>query len=442
MPEDLQPTKSAGGSGADARAEAAAAAAEQDESMRTMLAAVAAPSGGLINSFSDLPSHPSAAVATVGEAEADASEGGSAPVPARTLGEEPAGIEQSAEGETATAVAAMLRPDSLSSDDEDDDSSDEGEESREEARRDRLARQQADGPTARAAPRGIRGLLGAGPGAYEPLDVDSLPQNTVLAHIYDVGDEDFVKKVNRIGTVNDKVLIGGVFHAGIEVYGREWSFGFTEEGSGVCYTQPRKHPHHRYKATVVMGPTKLSVTEVDSLILRLAQIWLGPTYDMIHRNCCDFANELSVELGVGRMPGWVDRLGRTASSVNKFTTRTAVRIDQTKKLVRSVTQDVGEAWSRSDIPLAISEIRKEVEEVSKWTLGTGREALQEGFKSWSSTLLGGLKSLTNETSKGKAPAKRGTAPPGENDLKNALRNRGGIARPNKPPPPPTPQEGS
>merc|ERR1719356_746111 len=110
------------------------------------------------------------------------------------------------------------------------------------------------------APRGLKGLLssrGKGadglPAAYEPLDLASLPPGSVLVHVYDVGDEELVKKVNRISTVSDKVLIGGVFHAGVEVYGREWGYGFTEDGSGVYYCDPRCNTQHTYKATVNLG---------------------------------------------------------------------------------------------------------------------------------------------------------------------------------------------
>jgi len=282
-------------------------------------------------------------------------------------------------------------------------------------------------PPARTAPRGIKGLLDGGPGAYELLDVSSLPPPTVLVHIYDVGDEELVMKINRWSTVNDKVMVGGIFHPGVEIYGREWGYGFTEDdSSGVCFTEPRCHPQHRYKATVNLGPTEMSEADVDALISRLAGEWPGSDYELIHHNCCDFANALCLELGVGRMPGWIDRFGRTASKFDKFGRRTSQQLDHTKQLVRHATQDVSAAWMTSDISLTFREIGREVEEVGRWTLGPAREALGENLKSWGQSFVGGWRALADEGTK--RPGRSAAAPKAQhNDLRAALRNRGGFS---------------
>jgi hypothetical protein len=70
----------------------------------------------------------------------------------------------------------------------------------------------------------------------------------VWVHVYDVSQEQFVRRINR-WTANKRspVKFGGIFHAAIEVDGLEWSYGATvnETSCGVACNEPKKHPMHR-----------------------------------------------------------------------------------------------------------------------------------------------------------------------------------------------------
>jgi len=74
---------------------------------------------------------------------------------------------------------------------------------------------------------------------------------------------------------------------------------------------PRQHSQHQYYSTTELGETKLSPQEVKALLERLAELWPGGGYDLIHRNCCHFADAFAVELGMGNIPRWVNRFART-----------------------------------------------------------------------------------------------------------------------------------
>lgn len=183
-------------------------------------------------------------------------------------------------------------------------------------------------PDAVVPPKGLAGLI-EGYDANAKLDISSFPPNMVFLNIYDVSENEVLQAINRWTTANNNVLVGGVFHAGVEVFGEEWCYGFAPDRSGVAAVAPRSHPQHTYRSTVPMGTTDLDEQEVRRLLRRMAAEWPGQEYDLFHHNCLTFCNALLQELGLRRIPGWVDRAARAASAV-----------DQAVHLVRSATADL------------------------------------------------------------------------------------------------------
>mmetsp|Transcript_84449 Transcript_84449/g.131923 ORF Transcript_84449/g.131923 Transcript_84449/m.131923 type:complete len:598 (-) Transcript_84449:418-2211(-) len=182
-------------------------------------------------------------------------------------------------------------------------------------------------PPPMASVRGIMGLLRdeGEHGHYEPMDLQALPSSSVLLNVYDSGaEDDLVEKINRWGAINESVIAGGVFHIAVQIYGLEWSFGATEiEGvpfSGIYSCLPRYNSHHNYKCTIDLGPTEMLEDEVSNLTqcMRCSNDWQGFTYDRVHHNCLHFANIFCNDLGVGNLPGWLDRFGRAAEQVEKL----------------------------------------------------------------------------------------------------------------------------
>ncbi|CAJ1368939.1 unnamed protein product, partial [Effrenium voratum] len=81
----------------------------------------------------------------------------------------------------------------------------------------------------------------------------------VLLHVYDVSQEESIQKLNKVlAHKHFPLKFGGVFHAGVEVNGLEWCFGFSasETHPGVCCVEPKSHPQHHYRQTVEMGYTR------------------------------------------------------------------------------------------------------------------------------------------------------------------------------------------
>ena len=70
----------------------------------------------------------------------------------------------------------------------------------------------------------------------------------VTLHVYDVSHD---KRIRRVNDVTKATWAGGIFHAAIEIYGREYSFGFSNRQlSGIFAGKPRRCPMHRYRELV------------------------------------------------------------------------------------------------------------------------------------------------------------------------------------------------
>lgn len=143
----------------------------------------------------------------------------------------------------------------------------------------------------------------------------------VLLHIYDVTQEPATQRLNKVLAHKRMPLkFGGIFHAGVEVSGTEWSYGCTEseDEPGVLPNLPKMHPDHHYRQTVEMRRTNFSASEVGDLLEELSIQYTGPTYDLLRKNCCHFADDFCQRLGAGGIPAWVYRLARIASRIESL----------------------------------------------------------------------------------------------------------------------------
>jgi len=143
----------------------------------------------------------------------------------------------------------------------------------------------------------------------------------VKLHIYDVSQVSGIQALNKLLAHQwNPFKLGGVFHAGIEVGGTEWGYGYQPDESrpGVSCCLPRKHTQHHYRQTVVLRRTRLNRDQINGVILQLIEDYPGDDYDLLHRNCCHFADDFCKRLHVGRLPGWVYRFARIGCAVDSM----------------------------------------------------------------------------------------------------------------------------
>lgn len=137
-------------------------------------------------------------------------------------------------------------------------------------------------------------------GNYVLLPKPDVNSNMVYLNIYDL--DSVSKVVNSVA----RTMGTGAFHAGVEVYGHEYSFGYIVDGeTGVTKTRARCHPYHVYRETIPMGKTPLTKEEVDILVEVMKMQWIGDTYDLLSRNCLNYADYFCNLLDVGGVPDWV-----------------------------------------------------------------------------------------------------------------------------------------
>jgi len=136
---------------------------------------------------------------------------------------------------------------------------------------------------------------------------DFIDRATVYINIYDLNQS--IQSANHIAS--DIMQIGGAFHAGIEIYGCEWSYG----ESGVTCTEPRQHDVHVYRQSIPMSKTLISDVQVKMYMETVMRDqWRGDDYQLFSHNCCSFVDVACQNLTGQALPGWVNRLARFAST--------------------------------------------------------------------------------------------------------------------------------
>jgi len=85
-----------------------------------------------------------------------------------------------------------------------------------------------------------------------------------------------------------------VFHIGVEVWEREFSFGQY----GIQCSRPGCYDPPRHKQAIVLGRTSLSKSQFRRLMLEFLEIWQDTDYKVMGNNCQTFAVHFCQQLGL------------------------------------------------------------------------------------------------------------------------------------------------
>jgi len=109
----------------------------------------------------------------------------------------------------------------------------------------------------------------------------------------------------------------GVFHSGVEIEGKEYSFGGHDFSyTGVFDITPRTAPGAKFREAHHLGEIDISPRELQRIIDDLSDEFPGNSYHPLTRNCNTFANELCVRLLKVGIPPYVNRLANMGSALS------------------------------------------------------------------------------------------------------------------------------
>ena len=138
----------------------------------------------------------------------------------------------------------------------------------------------------------------------------------VVLNVYDVSQNEKVQEVNDY---LKPLGLGGIFHAAIEVHGREYSFGGSPHGGrGIYWYPPKECPVHHFRESIPLGDCELSKSQIKAILRALDPQWMASSYNLFRKNCCYFCRDLAIELGVGALPRWVYQLAQAAEPLEPF----------------------------------------------------------------------------------------------------------------------------
>jgi len=101
----------------------------------------------------------------------------------------------------------------------------------------------------------------------------------------------------------------GVFHSGVQVGSKEYSFGGHEsDWSGIFVVEPRCAYGVKFRESLDMGETSYSEQDVQSIVDSLAVKFPGNSYNLFSKNCNSFSDELCLKLVGQPIPTYVNRL--------------------------------------------------------------------------------------------------------------------------------------
>mmetsp|Transcript_72145 Transcript_72145/g.167192 ORF Transcript_72145/g.167192 Transcript_72145/m.167192 type:complete len:315 (-) Transcript_72145:163-1107(-) len=141
---------------------------------------------------------------------------------------------------------------------------------------------------------------------HDLADIGGVKPGRVSLRVYDLGQTVLTRGYNAMNKNY------GAFHTGVEVYGREWSFGAAPEGySGIGENPPGENTMHSFRETLVMGYTKYNPEQITEIIDEMSEEWTGMSYEVLTKNCHNFSEAFCRRLGVPGLPSWVNDLAST-----------------------------------------------------------------------------------------------------------------------------------
>eukprot|EP01060_Flectonema_neradi_P020092 TRINITY_DN27627_c0_g1_i1.p1 TRINITY_DN27627_c0_g1~~TRINITY_DN27627_c0_g1_i1.p1 ORF type:complete len:289 (+),score=40.97 TRINITY_DN27627_c0_g1_i1:41-907(+) len=135
-------------------------------------------------------------------------------------------------------------------------------------------------------------------------------KSKVILNIYNLMNPESNKKFGYLGF--------GIYHSGVEVYGKEWSYGGSPDGqgSGIFAIPPRTAlPREMFHSAKELGTTELTAEQIGWILSGMSRTWTMETYELLSKNCNHFSEEFVKKIEKASavklsFPSWVNRAAK------------------------------------------------------------------------------------------------------------------------------------
>ncbi len=146
----------------------------------------------------------------------------------------------------------------------------------------------------------------------------------------------FNSSLHSIGT--------GAYHVGLEINGIEYAYGAnsTKGMTGIFTCMPKCSPGYQFRTTIDFGNRVVKkkfgsgrkgegeVVDGQEIVRGMATAYLGTDYDLLRKNCCTFAHDVCIRLGIheDEIPSWFHNLAAAGAITQDAANYTLAPITQ------------------------------------------------------------------------------------------------------------------
>jgi hypothetical protein len=146
----------------------------------------------------------------------------------------------------------------------------------------------------------------------------------------------FNSSLHSIGT--------GAYHVGLEINGVEYAYGAnsTRGSTGIFTCMPKSSPGYQFRTTIDFGNRVVMKYSNDAgnkneeavdgreIVQKMATEYLGTDYDLLRKNCCTFAYDVCIRLGISEkeIPSWFHNLAAVGAVTQDAANYTLAPITQ------------------------------------------------------------------------------------------------------------------